>query len=43
MIDRIQLEPEAQVFAEAAALSPCLFTLGPTRDGSLSMRCNLAQ
>ena len=29
MIDRIQLEPEAQVFAEAAALSPCLFTLGP--------------
>jgi acetyl esterase/lipase len=29
MIDQIQLEPEAQVFAEAAALSPWLFTLGP--------------
>src|SRR5260370_15384711 len=29
MIDRIQLEPEAEVVGEAAALSPCLFTLGP--------------
>ncbi len=29
MINRIQLEPEAQAFAEAEALSPLLFTLGP--------------
>ncbi len=29
MIDQIQLEPEAQVFAGAAARSPWLFTLGP--------------
>src|SRR6266567_4275847 len=29
MINRIQLEPEAQAFAEAEALSPFLFALGP--------------
>jgi acetyl esterase len=29
MTNRIQLEPEAQAFAEAQALSPRLFTLGP--------------
>jgi acetyl esterase len=29
MISRIQLEPEAQAFAEAAAKPPWLFTLGP--------------
>ena len=29
MINRIQLEPEAQAFAEAAAKPPLLFTLGP--------------
>src|SRR5260370_17451450 len=29
MTDQIQLEPEAQAFVEAAALSPWLFTLGP--------------
>jgi acetyl esterase len=29
MTDQIQLEPEAQAFAEAAANSPLLFTLGP--------------
>src|SRR2546426_11191552 len=29
MTNRIQLEPEAQTFVEAAALSPLLFTLGP--------------
>src|SRR5256884_9060636 len=29
MTNRIQLEPEAQAFAEAAASSPLLFTLGP--------------
>src|SRR3989440_10528281 len=29
MTNRIQLEPEAQAFAEAAARSPLLFTLGP--------------
>jgi acetyl esterase len=29
MTDRIQLEPEAQAFAEAEALSPLLVTLGP--------------
>ena len=29
MANRIQLEPEAQAFAEAAARSPLLFTLGP--------------
>jgi len=29
MTDRIQLEPEAQAFAEAAARSPLLVTLGP--------------
>src|SRR6266704_2635646 len=29
MTDQIQLEPEAHVFAEAAARSPLLFTLGP--------------
>jgi acetyl esterase/lipase len=29
MTNRIQLEPEAQAFAEAEALSPLLFTLGP--------------
>jgi acetyl esterase len=29
MTNRIQLEPEAQAFAEAEALSPWLFTLGP--------------
>ena len=29
MTNRIQLEPEAQAFAEAGALSPLLFTLGP--------------
>ena len=31
MISRIQLEPEAQAFAEAAAKPPLLFTLGPER------------
>jgi acetyl esterase len=29
MTNRIQLEPEVQAFAEAEALSPLLFTLGP--------------
>ncbi len=29
MTDQIQLEPEAHAFAEAAARSPLLFTLGP--------------
>ena len=29
MTDQIQLEPEAHAFAEAAARSPWLFTLGP--------------
>src|SRR5713226_5512352 len=29
MTNRIQLEPEAQAFAEAEALTPVLFTLGP--------------
>src|SRR5258708_25949629 len=29
MTNRIQLEPEAQAYAEAEALSPLLFTLGP--------------
>src|SRR5258708_29823640 len=29
MTDQIQLEPDAQAFVEAAALSPWLFTLGP--------------
>src|SRR5260370_32630919 len=29
MTNQIQLEPEAQAFAEAAARSPLLFTLGP--------------
>ncbi len=31
MTNRIQLEPEAQAFAEAAARSPLLFTLGPEK------------
>jgi acetyl esterase len=31
MINRIELEPEAQAFAEAAARSPLLFTLGPEK------------
>jgi acetyl esterase/lipase len=31
MTDRIQLEPEAQAFAEAEALSPLLVTLGPEK------------
>src|SRR3989442_8215385 len=31
MINRIQLEPEAQAFAEAEALSPVLFTLSPEK------------
>jgi acetyl esterase len=31
MPNRIQLEPEAQAFAEAEALSPLLFTLGPEK------------
>ena len=31
MTSRIQLEPEAQAFAEAAARSPLLFTLGPEK------------
>src|SRR5712691_3902639 len=31
MTNRIQLEPEAQAFAEAAAKPPLLFTLGPER------------
>src|SRR6266699_5200739 len=31
MINRIQLEPEAQAFAEAEALPPLLFTLGPEK------------
>src|SRR6266581_1080603 len=31
MTRRIQLEPEAQAFAEAAAMPPLLFTLGPER------------
>lgn len=29
MTSRIQLEPEAQAFVEAAAKPPLLFTLGP--------------
>ncbi len=31
MTNRIQLEPEAQTFVEAAARSPLLFTLGPEK------------
>jgi hypothetical protein len=31
MTTRIRLEPEAQVFAEAMATPPFLFTLGPER------------
>src|SRR5438128_1147183 len=31
MTNRIQLEPEAQTFVEAAARSPLLFTLGPAK------------
>ena len=31
MTNRIQLEPKAQAFAEAEALSPLLFTLGPEK------------
>ena len=31
MTNRIQLEPEAQAFAEAAARSPLLFTIGPEK------------
>jgi len=31
MTSRIQLEPEAQAFAEAAAKQPLLLTLGPER------------
>ncbi len=31
MANRIQLEPEAQAFAEAAAKPPWLFTLGPEK------------
>jgi acetyl esterase len=31
MTNQIQLEPEAQAFAEAAARSPLLFTLGPEK------------
>src|SRR3989440_7108910 len=31
MTNRIQLEPEAQALAEAEALSPLLFTLGPEK------------
>src|SRR5438132_7307463 len=31
MTNRLQLEPEAQAFAEAEALSPLLFTLGPEK------------
>ena len=31
MTGRIQLEPEAQAFAEAAAKPPLLFTLGPEK------------
>src|SRR2546421_12787291 len=31
MTNRIQLELEAQAFAEAEALSPLLFTLGPEK------------
>src|SRR2546429_4428280 len=31
MTNRIQLEPEAQAFAGAEALSPLLFTLGPEK------------
>src|SRR3989442_14269761 len=31
MPNRIQLEPEAQTFVEAAARSPLLFTLGPEK------------
>ena len=31
MTNRIQLEPEAQAFVEAAAMSPLLFTLGPEK------------
>jgi acetyl esterase len=36
MTNRIQLEPEAQSFAEAEALSPLLFTLGP-ENGRLAL------
>ena len=31
MTNRIQLEPEAQAFAETSARSPLLFTLGPEK------------
>src|SRR6266496_4141520 len=31
MTNRIQLEPEAQAFAEAEAVLPLLFTLGPEK------------
>src|SRR5216684_8491406 len=31
MTNRIQLEPEAQAYAEAESLSPLLFTLGPEK------------
>src|SRR5437868_9391912 len=31
MTNRIQLEPEAEAFAEAEALTPLLFTLGPEK------------
>ena len=31
MTSRVQLEPEAQAFAEAAAKTPFLFTLGPEK------------
>ena len=36
MTNQIQLEPEAQAFAEAAARSPLLFTLGP-QQGRLAL------
>src|SRR6266571_2574880 len=36
MTDQIQLEPEAHAFAEAAARSPLLFTLGP-QQGRLAL------
>ena len=42
MTNRIQLEPEVQAFAEAEALSPLLFTLGPEQGRLASMRRNLA-
>jgi len=42
MTTRIRLEPEAQVFAEAMAKPPFLFTLGPER-GRIALGGTLAR